>query len=57
MDDDIKLIRIKQVLEIVPISRSAWWAGVKQGLYPAPVKIGVRITAWRYSDIKALSKP
>jgi predicted DNA-binding transcriptional regulator AlpA len=38
----------------IPISRSSWWAGVQQGRYPKPVKLGPRITAWRVEDIKAL---
>jgi prophage regulatory protein len=39
---------------IIPVSRSTWWAGVKSGRYPQPVKLGPRITAWRVSDIRAL---
>jgi prophage regulatory protein len=39
---------------IIPISRSSWWAGVKSGRYPAPVKLGPRTTAWRVEDIRAL---
>jgi predicted DNA-binding transcriptional regulator AlpA len=38
----------------LPISRSSWWAGVKAGRYPAAVKLGPRITAWRVDDILAL---
>ena len=38
---------------IIPISKSTWWAGVKSGLYPSPVKLGPRITAWRIEDIRA----
>jgi prophage regulatory protein len=38
----------------LPISKSSWWAGVKAGRYPAPVKLGPRITAWRVEDILAL---
>ena len=38
----------------IPVSRSTWWAGVKTGRYPAPVKLGPRITAWRVSDIRKL---
>ncbi len=37
-----------------PVSRSKWWAGVKAGLYPKPVKLGPRTTAWRVEDIRAL---
>lgn len=37
-----------------PVSRSTWWAGVKSGRYPKPVKLGPRITAWRVEDVRAL---
>lgn len=39
---------------IIPVSESTWWAGVKSGRYPAPVKLGPRTTAWRVEDICAL---
>jgi predicted DNA-binding transcriptional regulator AlpA len=39
---------------IIPVSKSTWWAGVKAGRYPKPVKLGPRITAWRVEDIRAL---
>ena len=40
---------------IIPVSKSTWWAGVKSGRYPKPVKtLGQRITAWRVEDIRAL---
>jgi prophage regulatory protein len=38
----------------IPVSKSTWWAGVKAGRYPAPVKLGPRITAWRVEDVRAL---
>ncbi len=38
----------------IPVSRSTWWAGVKTGRYPRPVKLGPRITAWRVEDIRRL---
>jgi hypothetical protein len=39
---------------VYPVSRSTWWEGVRSGLYPQPVKLGPRITAWRVEDIRAL---
>lgn len=39
---------------LFPVSRSSFLAGVKSGLYPAPVKVGARMTAWRVEDIAAL---
>lgn len=37
----------------IPVSKSTWWAGVKSGRYPRPVKISTRVTAWRVEDIRA----
>ena len=39
---------------LYPVSKSTWWAGVKSGRFPKPVKLGPRITAWRVEDIRAL---
>lgn|GEM_PF-384876 len=40
---------------IIPVGKSTWWAGVKSGRYPQPVRtLGLRITAWRVEDIRAL---
>lgn len=47
-------VRLPQVLAVFPVSRSAWWAGVKAGKYPQSVKISPRCTAWRCEDIAAL---
>ena len=49
-----RLIRLSDVLRIVPLSRSTWWAGIKTGRYPAPVRIGARSVAWRASEIASL---
>ena len=52
--DNAALLRLPQVLNLIPVSRGAWWAGCKNGRYPKPAKIGPRTTAWRAEDIKAL---
>ncbi|RUR12402.1 helix-turn-helix transcriptional regulator [Legionella septentrionalis] len=39
---------------LIPISKSTWWAGVKTGRFPKPVKFGSRITVWRVEDIRSL---
>jgi predicted DNA-binding transcriptional regulator AlpA len=50
----IGLLRVKQVLRFVPVSRSSWWAGVKDGRFPKPIKLSERVTVWRASDIREL---
>jgi prophage regulatory protein len=56
------LVRLWQILgdsrkgipPIIPISKSSWWAGVKSGKYPKPVKLSGRCTCWYVDDIRAL---
>lgn len=38
----------------IPVGRSTWWAGVKSGRFPKPVKIGPKSTAWRVQDVREL---
>jgi predicted DNA-binding transcriptional regulator AlpA len=45
---------IPPIPAIIPVCKSTWWAGVKSGRYPKPVKLGERCTAWRVEDIRAL---
>jgi len=47
-------LRLPQVLELFPVSRSTWWRGVKDGIFPQPVKLTPRTTAWRLEDIQEL---
>jgi len=47
-------IRLSTILKVIPVGKSTWWAGIKSGRYPQPVKLGERITAWRVDDIRAL---
>ncbi len=47
-------VRLPEVLKVFPVSKSTWWAGVKDGRFPQPVKLGPKISAWRVSDIREL---
>jgi len=38
----------------IPVSKSTWWQGVKDGRFPKPQKLGPRTTVWRAEDIRAL---
>ncbi|HUJ18684.1 MAG TPA: AlpA family phage regulatory protein [Nitrospirota bacterium] len=46
--------RRKGIPPIIPVSKSSWWAGVKSGKYPKPVKLSARCTCWRTEDIREL---
>lgn len=50
-------IRLNQILGPkgpIPISRSSWFAGVKEGRFPKPVALGPRIKAYRVEEIRDL---
>lgn len=47
-------LRLPQVLALIPVSRSTWWAWVKVGKAPAGTKLSTRITAWKAEEIRAL---
>ena len=49
-----KMLRIQQVLERFPVSKSTWWAGVKTGRFPQAHRMGARLTMWKESDIDNL---
>lgn len=38
---------------IIPVKKTCWWAGVRTGRFPRPVKLG-RCTMWRVEDIRNL---
>jgi prophage regulatory protein len=51
------LVRLAQILAPcgpIPVSKSTWWAGVKEGRFPKPQKLGPRTTVWKVEDIRAL---
>jgi len=39
---------------LIPVKKSCWWAGVKSGRFPKPVKLGPRVTVWRVEEIRSL---
>jgi len=51
---EIGFLRKSQVLALIPISSSSWYNGIANGIYPAPVKLSERSSAWRVEDIRNL---
>lgn len=52
--DEQGFLRLPQVLTLIPVSKSSWWAGIRAGRFPKPVKLGPRTTGWRKRDIAEL---
>lgn len=63
-NEEPRVLRLKQIIgcfksippikPVIPVSKSTWWAGVKTGRFPRPIKLGPRTTVWRADDILKL---
>ncbi len=54
---EIGFVRLSSILAPygpIPVSKSTWWQGVKDGRFPKPQKLGPRTTVWKVEDIRAL---
>lgn len=36
---------------LIPVCKSEWWSGVKDGTFPPAIKLSKRVTVWRAEDI------
>jgi prophage regulatory protein len=60
------LLRLRQIVgdpkadppipPIIPVAASTWWAGVRAGKFPQPIKLGPGITAWPIQEVLALTE-
>lgn len=64
LNSDDVFLRVKQIIgdlkasppipPIIPVGKSTWWQGCREGKFPKPIKIGTRTTVWRKSEVIAL---
>ncbi len=60
----MRFYRLKEIIgdrkagipAIIPVCRTVWYAGIKKGVYPKPVRLSERTTAWKSTDIDKLAK-
>jgi prophage regulatory protein len=48
------LVRIGKIVGpngLIPVSRSSFYQGIRDGIYPKAVKLGKRASAWRMSEL------
>lgn len=48
------LLRLPEVLALIPVSASTWWNGVLTGRFPKGVRLSNRCTCWKAGDIRDL---
>jgi len=50
-DMSVTLMRIPQILKMMPISKSKFWLMVQKGEFPKPIKIG-RSSFWTIEQVQ-----
>ena len=48
----IALMRMPQILKVMPVSKSKFWLMVQKGEFPKPIKIG-RSSFWTIEQVQA----
>ncbi len=48
----IGFIRLPQVLHILGISKTAFYSGIQNGVYPSPKKLTSRTAVWSVAEIR-----
>lgn len=51
-DMNVTLMRIPQILKVMPVSKSKFWLMVQKGEFPKPIKIG-RSSFWTIEQVQA----
>jgi prophage regulatory protein len=39
---------------LIPVGKTAWYAGIKRGVFPKPILLSPRVAVWRLSDVQAI---
>ena len=49
-------VRLNQVLQVFPVGKTTWYAGVKKGIYPKPIALSERVRAYDVKKIREVIK-
>ena len=47
-----RLLSLPEVLELTGVGKTKVYMDVKRGIFPAPVKVGVKSVRWRASELQ-----
>lgn len=51
--EDLKFIKLKEVMESTTLSKSTIYAYVSEGRFPRPITLGLRSVAWIESEVNS----
>jgi len=49
-----RLLKDEECAQMLQICRSTWIKGVKRGIFPTPVRLGIKSVRWRLSEVQEL---
>lgn len=49
--DELRIMRLDEVLQVCGLSRSTLYKLIDQGMFPRPVQIGLRSVGWRQAEV------
>ncbi|WP_445425212.1 helix-turn-helix transcriptional regulator [Alishewanella sp. HL-SH06] len=49
----MQLIRLPEVLKMVPVGKTTWYSMVNRNEAPAPISLGARAVAWDREEIES----
>lgn len=49
-----RLIDINEVMHILSVKRTTFFKGIKNGVFPEPIRFTKRVVRWRLSDVMAV---
>lgn len=47
-------VRLPVILHVLGVCKTSFYLGIRDGKFPAPIKIGPRTSVWRVEDIRAI---
>ena len=53
MNDDLRIIRIKELAELLDVSQMTLWRWQKAGTFPRALKLGANTRGWSYNQVRA----
>jgi predicted DNA-binding transcriptional regulator AlpA len=51
---NVGFLRVPKITNLLSISKSCWWKGIKDGRFPKGKKLSPQVTVWDVKDIRAL---
>jgi predicted DNA-binding transcriptional regulator AlpA len=49
---EFSLVRVSQIVQMIPISEATWWRWVREGKVKRGIKLGANVTVWKLTDVR-----